>query len=60
MQSSKIELLIKYNDLIDSAFKASSDFPEKLCEMLVSEYEVEAVVLFKITEDKSLNVLGKS
>jgi CheY-like chemotaxis protein len=60
MQSPKIELLLKYNNLIDSAFKASGDFPEKLCEMLVSEHEAEAAVMFKVMEDKSLNVIGKS
>lgn len=59
MQSSKIENLSSYNKLIKTALKASYDFPEILCDFIVSEYELNAAVLFKLNES-SLTVLGKS
>ncbi|QQS37636.1 MAG: response regulator [Ignavibacteriales bacterium] len=59
MQSSKIENLSSYNKLIKTALKASYDFPEILSDFLVSEYELSAVVLFKVNDD-NLVVLGKS
>lgn len=59
MQSSKIENLSAYNKLIKTALKASYDFPEILCDFLVSEYEVIAAVLFKLN-DSNLTVIGKS
>ncbi len=60
MQSSKIESLIRYNDLINLAVKSSQEFPASLCEFLVSELELQATVLFKINEDDGLLFLGKS
>lgn len=60
MQISKVEFLSKFSDLLDKANKASSDFPNLMCEYLMSEFELQALVLFKVKEDKSLQVLGKS
>ena len=60
MQSSKIESLKKYNDLISLATNASSEFPATLCEFLVSELELQAIVIFRVNEDDSLHFLGKS
>jgi CheY-like chemotaxis protein/two-component sensor histidine kinase len=60
MNTAKIELLNKYNELLSFAQKNHSDFAEHICEFLVSEYELQAVVLFKITEENKLMVLGKS
>lgn len=60
MQSSKIESLKRYNDLINLATIASPEFPESLCEFLVSELELQAVVVFKVNEEDGLNFLGKS
>ena len=60
MQSSKIESLTRYNDLLNLAVKSPQDFPRTLCEFLVSELELQAAVLFRITEDDSLLFLGKS
>ncbi len=59
MQSSKIENLSSYNKLIKTALKASYDFPEILCDFIVSEYELNAAVLFKLNES-DLTVLGRS
>ena len=60
MQSSKIEFLTKYNDLVKLAIESSPNLPDKLCELLVSEYELQAVALFKINENDSLTLIGKA
>lgn len=60
MQISKIESLSKYNDLFNLTVKASPEFPDSLCEFLVGEIELQAVVLFKVNDDDSLILLGKS
>ncbi len=60
MQSSKIEFLTKYNGLVKLAIETSPNLPDKLCEFLVSEYELHAVVLFKINENDSLTLIGKA
>ena len=60
MLSSKIESLKRYNDLINLAITASNEFPGSLCEFLVSELELQAVVLFKINDDDGFHYLGKS
>ncbi len=59
MQSSKIDFLKKYNDIVNFALSASSEFPESLCEYLVSEFELDAVVIVKV-KDKGFEFLGKS
>lgn len=60
MQISKIESLSRYNDLFNLTINNSPDFPDNLCEFIVSEFELQAVVLFKVNEDDSLILLGKS
>ena len=59
MQSSKIDFLSKYNSLIESALTSADEFPNDLCEFLVNEYELEAVVLTRITESH-IEILGTS
>jgi CheY-like chemotaxis protein len=60
MQSSKIEFLTKYNDLLNIALKSQQDFPDIISDFLTSEYELEAVTIFRIAENYTLTVLGKS
>ncbi len=60
MQSSKIEFLTKYNDLLKLAIETSPNLPDRICEFLVSEYELQAVALFKINENNSLTLIGKA
>ncbi len=60
MQSSKIDFLIKYNSLISLALNGSPELADNLCEFLVGEYDLHAVVLFKINSDNKFTVLGKS
>ena len=59
MQSSKIDFISKYNNLINVALAASGEFPENLCDYIVNEFDVEAVVLVKIKEN-GFEFLGKS
>jgi CheY-like chemotaxis protein len=60
MQSAKIEFLSKYNDLINIALKSQQDFPDIVSDYLASEYELEAVAIFKIADNSTLSVLGRS
>jgi CheY-like chemotaxis protein len=59
MLSSKIDSISKYNNLVQHALSATIEFPDNLCDYLVSEYELEAAVLLKV-KDKTLELLGKS
>ena len=60
MQSAKIDFLSKYNDLVNSAFTSTEEFPDNLCDFLVDEYEFEAVVLTAKVHDTDFEILGKS
>jgi len=59
MQSSKIEFISKYNNLVQFALSSSQDFPNSLCEFVSEEYEFEATVLVKVKEN-GFEFLGKS
>jgi hypothetical protein len=59
MQSSKIDFISKFNDLVQYALSAAKEFPYNLCDYIVNECEFEAVVLLKV-KDKSFELLGKS
>lgn len=60
MQQSKIEFLKIFKDLYQLASQSSTDFPNQLCNFITAENELEACVLFKINEENSLLVLGRS
>ncbi|HCY76024.1 MAG TPA: hypothetical protein DHV28_08890 [Ignavibacteriales bacterium] len=60
MQSSKIDFLGKYNELMQSAIHSSSNFPSKFCDFIVKEFELEAAVLFKLADNGNLEMIGKS
>ena len=60
MQSSKVDFLSKYNTLVKQAIDASHDLPDNLCEFLLAEYELQAVILFKVNENNSFTIIGKS
>ena len=60
MQSSKIDFLGKYNELVQIAIQSSADFPNKLCDFIVKEFELEAVVIFKVNNNINLELIGKS
>ena len=50
MQSSKIDFISKYNNLIKIALSSSLEFPDGLCDFLVNEYEFDSIVLVKVKE----------
>lgn len=60
MNSAKINFLMKFDDLIQSSIKSFSDLPNKLCELLVSQFEFEAVAIFKIGLNFNLELIGRS
>ncbi len=59
MLSSQIDFIFKYNNVVQYALSAAKEFPDNLCDYLVDEYELDAVVLLKV-RDKSFELLGKS
>ena len=60
MQSSKIDFLGKYNELIITAINSTADFPGKLCDFIVKEFELEAASIFKLSNNNNLELIGKS
>ena len=60
MQSSKIDFLGKYNELIITAINSTADFPGKLCDFIVKEFELEAASIFKLNNSNNLELIGKS
>ena len=60
MQSSKIDFLGKYNELIQTAIQSSADFPNKLCDFIVKEFELDAAAIFKVNNGSHLELIGKS
>jgi len=60
MNSAKVNYIMKFDELLQSSIKSYSDLPNKLCEMLVSEFELEASALFKINPNNNLELIGKS
>ena len=60
MQSVKIEFLEKYNYLIKLADKGQDTFTDEICDYIVNEFDLQAMVLFKVTDENDLVVLGKS
>ena len=60
MQSLKIDFLGKYNDLIITAINSAADFPGKLCDFIVIEFELEAASIFKLNHNNNLELIGKS
>jgi|GEM_PF-271164 len=57
---SKLESLEKLNKLFSLARKGDDDFAEQLCNYVAVEFELQAIVLFKVIEDNNLQVVGKS
>ncbi|HEX9251382.1 MAG TPA: histidine kinase dimerization/phospho-acceptor domain-containing protein, partial [Ignavibacteriaceae bacterium] len=60
MQSSKIDFLGKYNELLQTAIQSSADFPNKLCDFIIKEFELEATAIFKVSNGSNLELIGKS
>lgn len=59
MQSSKIDLIAKVNELLQAALKPSNNFPDIICEFLVKELEFNSAVIFRYNINNFV-LLGKS
>ncbi|HEX2867812.1 MAG TPA: response regulator [Ignavibacteriales bacterium] len=60
MQSVKLEFLEKYNYLNSLAERGHDQFTDELCDYIVNEFDLQAMVLFRVNDDESLSVLGRS
>ncbi len=60
MQNSKIDFLKKTGSLLSLAFSASPDMPNELCELLVSEFDLHAAIIFNVDHQNKLTLAGKS
>ena len=56
----KFDLLHKINQLTEQALLGKDKLPEDLCTFICSEYDFQAAVLFKISDDNYVSVLGRS
>ncbi|MGD8777661.1 MAG: response regulator [Ignavibacteria bacterium] len=59
LHGTNLEAIEKINDITRKAIKGSDNFPNEICNFLVSEFEFLAIVLFRI-DNNDLIVLGKS
>ncbi|MGE5621218.1 MAG: response regulator, partial [archaeon] len=60
MQSVKLEFLEKYNYLNSLAERGQEQFTDELCDYIVNEFDLQAMVLFRVNDDETLTVLGRS
>lgn len=54
------ELLLKIYELAESARRRDKFFLNEVCNFLVKEFNLESAVLFRINENKTLKLAGKS
>lgn len=60
MIGSKYELISQLNSFYSYAKSGEKTFPDLIANFISQEFELEATVIFKVREDNSLEVLGKS
>ncbi len=60
MIGSKLDFLSRLNELAEYARCGDAFFPDELCNFLVNEFDVQAVVLFGVSNNNLLNVTGRS
>lgn len=60
MQSSNIEYLEKINNLMRLSNKGQDHFPDILCDELIREFNLQAMVIFQEDTEKDLIVIGRS
>ncbi|NWF87896.1 MAG: response regulator [Ignavibacteriaceae bacterium] len=60
MLISKYQTLKLYDNLVKLALKGAQDLPNNICSFFESENHYEACVIFKLNQDNSLKVIGKS
>ncbi|MFA4924765.1 MAG: histidine kinase dimerization/phospho-acceptor domain-containing protein, partial [Ignavibacteriaceae bacterium] len=57
---SNLQLLTGLNELQKSAAGKTSEFPNKLCEFVTNEFQLQSAILFKINKNNKLVFQGKS
>lgn len=57
---SHLSLVTGINELQHSALHNPSELPNKLCEFMVNEFQLQSSILFKVNEKNKLIFLGKS
>jgi len=60
MNKAKLNFLLSIDDLINSSIKSHSDFVNKFCNLLVSEFEFAASAIFRLDSNNNLELIGKS
>jgi len=58
--ANRFEILDNYNNLIKAALFGKDNFPDEICNFLVSDFEFQSAVLFKYLPNGAFQVLGKS
>ena len=59
LNGTQSELVIKLNELFESAKVGNEDFLNKICNLLISFLQLETVVLFEFDTEDSLSVLSR-
>ncbi|NUN07674.1 MAG: response regulator [Ignavibacteriaceae bacterium] len=60
MQTTHLKLFSQVNSLINSARRSEAGFIDSFCDFLVDEFQFQSAILFRITEESKLQLLGKS
>ncbi len=60
MIGAKLDFLCRLNELAEYAQRGDDFFPDELCNFLVNEFDLHAVILFGVSNNNILNVAGRS
>ena len=58
--ANRFEILDNYNNLLKAALFGKDNFPDEICNFLVTDFEFQSAVLFKYLPSGAFQVLGKS
>jgi CheY-like chemotaxis protein/signal transduction histidine kinase len=60
LTGAKLDFLIRMNELADYACRGDKFLPDEICNFLVSEFDLNAALILTVSENKSLQVIGRS
>ncbi len=60
MIGAKLDFLSRLNELAEYARRGDDFFPDELCNFLVNEFDLQAALLFGVSNNNLLNVTGRS
>jgi CheY-like chemotaxis protein len=60
LTGAKLDFLIRMNELADFARRGDKFLPDEICNFLVSEFDLNAALILSISNDSSLQVIGRS